>query len=145
MQTFLPYPSFSQSAKCLDSRRLNKQIQECVQILNTLENKNQSGWRNHPAVLQWQGYEEALKTYLNCCIDEWLTRKKKNGERITSNTNKYQKINHKNFKLPWWLGKYSYHSSHRSNLLRKDFNWYKQFNWFDNPENPYWWPTKNNM
>lgn len=36
MQTFLPYGSYTESARCLDNRRLNKQRSECKQILNAL-------------------------------------------------------------------------------------------------------------
>lgn len=60
MQTFLPYPSFTLSAICLDNKRLNKQILECDQILNALAPGSTSGWRNHPAVKMWRGYEPAL-------------------------------------------------------------------------------------
>ena len=33
MQTFLPYPDFARSARCLDNRRLGKQRVESYQIL----------------------------------------------------------------------------------------------------------------
>lgn len=36
MQTFLPYPDFEQSAKCLDNRRLGKQRVEVLQLLIAL-------------------------------------------------------------------------------------------------------------
>lgn len=143
MQTFLPYACFRWSAKVLDSRRLNKQIQEGMQILSTLlGTTKRTGWRNHPAVKQWAGYEEALKLYINCCIDEWLTRKKKNGEPITSNADKYQEIDYKKLCAPWWLGYTLYHSTHRSNLKRKYPEWYNQFNWSEYPDLPYIWPSK---
>jgi hypothetical protein len=145
MQTFLPYPDFVESARCLDSRRLNKQIQETRQILRHLlgELPFKGGFRNHPAVLQWAGYEEALKLYQNCCIDEWLTRKKKNGEPITSNRDKYRNVNYDKLVFPWWLGDERFHSSHRGNLKRKDPSWYGQFNWPD-LIHPYWWPVEVN-
>lgn len=38
VNTFLPFPDFQASAKCLDKLRLNKQITEAVQILSILEN-----------------------------------------------------------------------------------------------------------
>ena len=41
--------------------------------------------------------------------------------------------------MPSWLGKEEFHSSHRANLLRKDFEYYSQFNWQENPDNPYVW------
>ena len=39
MQTFLPYPSFTQSAACLDDKRLGKQRVECKRILLALQAK----------------------------------------------------------------------------------------------------------
>lgn len=39
MQTFLPYPSFSECAKVLDNKRVQKQLLECTQILDILLNK----------------------------------------------------------------------------------------------------------
>lgn len=70
MQTFLPYRSFIESAKCLDNKRLGKQRVEVLQILNTLTGKS-NGWSNHPAVRMWRGYERALCAYgLEVC-EEW--------------------------------------------------------------------------
>ena len=64
MQTFLPYADFVKTAKCLDYRRLGKQRVEAFQILNILEGKTtKAGWKHHPAVLMWKGYENALKKY----------------------------------------------------------------------------------
>lgn len=37
MQTFLPYPDFSASARVLDDKRLGKQRVECLQILNAMQ------------------------------------------------------------------------------------------------------------
>ena len=49
MQTFLPYPDFVASARCLDRRRLGKQRVEVLQLLRALLVPG-SGWANHPAV-----------------------------------------------------------------------------------------------
>ena len=134
MQTFLPYPNFEKSIKTLDYRRLGKQRVEAFQILNVLLNRTKSSaWRNHPAVLMWRGYENALKIYLNLCISEWISRGYKN-------TMKTEKINGK-VALPTWLGKRKFHSSHKSNLLRKDKKHYSQFKWKEKDNLPYVWPT----
>jgi hypothetical protein len=37
------------------------------------------------------------------------------------------------------LGNEDFHSSHRANLLRKDKEFYSQFEWGENPEDPYLW------
>lgn len=47
----------------------------------------------------------------------------------------------KDMKVPPWLGDERVHASHRSNLLRKDPVWYGQFDWTDNPTDPYVWPV----
>ena len=38
---------------------------------------------------------------------------------------------------PHWIGKEEFHSSHRANLLRKDYEYYSQFKWKENAEDPY--------
>lgn len=50
-----------ETAMALDSRRLNKQIIECQQILDALNGKK--AWSNHPCVLQYRGYEYWLTIY----------------------------------------------------------------------------------
>lgn len=137
MQTFLPYPSFQESAACLDYRRLGKQRVEAWQILQTLTGKS-SGWANHPSVKMWEGYENALCLYgLRMCL-EWIKRDYKDTlyNRIHSFV-----VEDVNSPFPPWLGNESFHASHRSNLLRKDPVHYSQFGWTEAPDLPYVWPT----
>ena len=116
MQTFLPYRSFRESAKVLDWRRLGKQRVEGMQIINAIEGKKRKdgkpykGWLNHPATVMWRPYVNALKHYTNVIIREWIGRGYNNNMEI-------YKI--KQIEVPHWLGKESFHSSHRSILLRK--------------------------
>lgn len=132
MQTFLPEPSFLTSAMCLDNKRLGKQRVEAMQILNALRNPNH-GWRHHPAVKMWRGYEHALAAYMNCCIHVWKSR----GFR---NTMKLADIPEE-FAFPHWFGNKEFHDSHKSNLLRKAPEHYQQFNWNVPDDLPYVWPT----
>ena len=133
MQTFLPYPDFAESAKCLDYRRLGKQRVEAKQLLNILLNRTaKSGWRNHPACLMWKGFEPALMLYFNIMRDEWIRRGYNNtmqpeapGETIT---------------MPPWMGLATFHASHRSNLLRKDPIHYGKFGWTEPNNLEYYWP-----
>ena len=134
MQTFLPYPDFEKTAKTLDWRRLGKQRVEAFQILNVLLGRtNKAGWRNHPAVLMWKGYEGALKHYMNIMIQEWISR----GYRNT------MRLEHVEFRdmMPPWLGLDEFHASHRSNLLRKDPKFYGTFGWLESSDLPYFWPV----
>ncbi|MGI3784601.1 MAG: MSMEG_6728 family protein [Janthinobacterium lividum] len=71
MQTFLPYADFERSARSLDLKRLGKQRVEVVQCVRALTVPGYA-WKTHPAVLMWQGYEEALGRYGLVICDVWV-------------------------------------------------------------------------
>ena len=93
-------------------------------------NPNQKGWRNHPIVIMWTPYVTALMVYSNTIINEWVKRGYNNNMKLYDVSS---------IIMPHWLGREEFHSSHRANLLRKDFEYYSQFNWQENPDNPYVW------
>ena len=136
MQTFLPYPNFEKTVKCLDFRRLGKQRVEAMQIYNIISGKNKSNaWINHPVVKMWREYPDALAYYHNLCIAEWIIRGYNNNMKL---------INHKpikNIVFPSWFGGEKFHSAHRQTLLEKNFEWYSQFNWKEEPKYEYIWPV----
>src|SRR3989344_4155809 len=123
MQTFLPYPSFEKSAKILDRQRLGKQRVEVYQILLALSGKK-SGWINHPAIKMWKGYENLLVKYGIAVCEEWISRGYLDTclEKICGFYNPKKKIIR-----PKWLGKRKFHISHKSNLVRKDKNYYGKY------------------
>ena len=136
MQTFLPYKSFNESFKVLDYRRLGKQRVEAYQILNVLLGRTKTkGWINHPATKMWKGYENALKQYHNECIDHWVAR--------GYNNNMKKEIIEGKIEYPHWLGDDSFHSAHRSNLLRKDKEFYSKYMWTESDNMEYYWPVTN--
>lgn len=121
MQTFLPFSDFQKSVEVLDYRRLGKQRVETFQVLNILLNRTESkGWTNHPVTKMWRGFEEALKLYQNITITEWVKRGYKNNMS-------FENVNKDNLIFPTWLGDEEFHRSHRSNLLRKNFEYYSQY------------------
>ena len=127
MQTFLPYSDFKRTAECLDYRRLGKQRVEAKQIIDLLE-KHDAGidisklpWGNHPAVRMWIGYTNALIDYYNCVLYEWEKRGYKNNMLYIHYFN--------DVKYPNWLGRKDFHDAHKSKLLSKDYEYYKQFGW----------------
>ena len=136
MQTFLPFSDFVKTAAVLDYRRLGKQRVECKQIYKALTIIGY-GWRNHPAVKQWQGYEHALVRYAIVICNEWRKRGYKDAqlEYFTS-------LPHDNPALPSWLGWEAFHSSHRQVLLSKDLAWYSQFGWAETAKYEYVWPSQ---
>ena len=80
------------------------------------------GWRNHPAVLMWRGYEAALTAYQDATCDEWVRRgfndtcqRKTRGLLVAADRADLDALT-----LPPWLGDEALHRSHQSNLVRKD-------------------------
>ena len=138
MNTFLPYSDFQKSAHCLDYKRLGKQRVEAWQIYLALTQENY-GWKNHPIVKMWKGYELALLYYGYIICQEWICR----GYKDNMSKRFFTEI--KNFKgkltIPNWLGNERFHASHRSNLLRKNKEYYSKFNWKESDKLPYIWIT----
>lgn len=132
MQTFLPYKDFYDSLNCLDYKRLGNQRVEAMQILNALASGSTSGWRNHPVVKMWKGFESDLALYHDLAIAIWVRRGFKNNmlPRLTKPA-----VFHS---IPWLTEEFC--ASHRSNLLRKDPVWYGQFRWKEPTNLPYIWP-----
>lgn len=135
MQTFLPYDSFSKSARSLDNKRLGKQRVEAKQIYLSLTVPTY-GWKNHPAVKMWKGYHDLLAIYGASICYEWTRRGFKDSlypwfkERMTLD-----------YEAPKWIGMEAFHHSHQSNLLRKDYDWYSQWGWTVSSDLPYYWPV----
>lgn len=136
MQTFLPYPNFEETARCLDYRRLGKQRVEAFTILKILRGLTEGGaWKRHPAVRMWEGCVGCLIVYYNTIIKEWSYRGYKNIKLG------YEAVYMLDTIPPNWLGRDDFHASHRSNLLRKDYEHYSQFGWEEPPDLPYVWPV----
>lgn len=132
MQTFMPYPSYYESLKCLDPSRLGNQVyREVITLLR-------GGWPNHPASVMWRGHFHDLAIYgLN-----GLAVLSERGQEYPDTMDELLKyvFEHPNTGPPKWMGREDFHASHRSNLLRKDPKWYGQFGWEEPPNLPYVWP-----
>lgn len=129
MQTFLPYSDFADSVKCLDYKRLGKQRVEAMQTHNQIT-RGKGGYPYHPVNKMWQEYPDALALYHNLCIDEWVAR----GYKNTMSYIPFDQMD-----MPHWLGNEQLHASHRSNLLRKDYDFYKKYGWQEPTDLPYIW------
>lgn len=143
MQTFLPLPNFVESASCLDKKRLGKQRVECLQLLNTLLGHS-TGWANHPATRMWRGYELALGLYAVDVCNAWVARGYSDSVRgkVLGLLPKLSKVfEESQVRLPPWYGMDAFHEAHRSNLLRKDPDWYGRFGWTEPDDLPYVWPV----
>ena len=155
MQTFLPYADFKRSAEVLDKRRCWKQVIEAGQILDCLEGKK-VGWKNHPAVKMWVGYEGLLAHYHNVFLEHCLAVHKintvlryrycpysygvesKTGNRLVDG----ERASWEQDK-PFWLGQEPFHRAMRSRLVEKDPGFYGPKFLEDKGYNggKYWWPV----
>ena len=126
MQVFI-IGSPLETAEALDSRRLNKQIIECSQILSALHGK--SAWSNHPCVLQYRGYEEWLWMYKEVLYEYYL---------YAHNNNATESLKENCFDLfVYWNNKtvgctppfhtQEYFAQMKRRLYTKDNNHYKQW------------------
>jgi hypothetical protein len=133
VQTFLPFDDFRRSADALDDRRLGKQRVEALQVLRALT-RPVYGWKSHPVVLQWKGYEEALVAYALEVCEEWNRRgfadtvaasitaelAEATGTRVVRSQADLARAG----ALPPWLGEDAFHAGHRSALAGKDPGYY---------------------
>jgi len=141
MQTFLPYASFTDTARVLDNKRLGKQRVENLQIMKALQSPSYR-WNAHPAVNMWRGYAWALLMYQTNICEEWVVVRKykdtclhKTIEIYNEMPNYLKKIGD----MPPWINDFEFHHSHKSNLTRKNSAHYSAF--WDVPEIlPYKWP-----
>ena len=150
MQTFLPFADFEASARALDVKRLGKQRVECIQVLRGLI-RHDYGWRHHPAVLMWKGFEEALGRYAFTMCEVWVERGFGDTCAATIGTDlleadvrvvRTQPELADAGALPPWLGDAAFHRSHRSSLVRKDPAHYRPL-FPDVPDDlGYVWPVR---
>jgi hypothetical protein len=149
MQTFLPFSDFRASAEALDPLRLGKQRVEALQVLRGLTVPGH-GWRRHPAVRMWAGYEEAVVLYgLEVCR-VWAAAGRRDtcAATLMSDYRGFRPgvpLRHlaelaEASELPPWLGDTTFHRSHQSALVRKNLAYYGPL--FPGvPDNlPYVWP-----
>lgn len=161
MQTFLPYPDYYRSCSCLDRQRHGKQrieartcaylslrrdsIGDFRNILKMSDKEAEYHWkrhRNHPAVKMWSGHVPSLLHYGIICCETWVEKGYRDNMELLL-VNLYVELRNKDncsFINPPWLGNELFHSSHRSNLLRKDPIHYGKFGWKEPNNLPYIWP-----
>jgi hypothetical protein len=162
MQTFLPYANFVKSAKVLDKKRLFKQAVEDIHIIGTLlglpkrDGSPRVGYKNHPVIRMWRGYEQCLIFYHKAILDECIARGINTSipfpdidygdGTITYFQFLNDRLQSKTLDLnmtvnPFWLGDPRLHTSHKSNLIRKDPGYYRPiFGHEISSDFPYWYP-----
>jgi hypothetical protein len=147
MQIFSTCANFQQIADCLDNKRLQKQKIEIFQILKCLSlGEKAVGWKNHPAVLMVKGFEPFFIEYGLTIADKCIAKGWK--DTIKPRLEDFKSIFNNPVTPPWYWGDERFHGSHRANLIFKNYEHYKQFNWPEikdykaSIKPQYFWPTK---
>ena len=100
------------------------------------------GWASHSATVPWRNHVEALMLYRDVAITEWVRRGYNNTMHRSFWNDRDEPIPAiLSVDLPDWIGDERVHASHRSNLLRKDTEFYSQYGWSEGPDLEYHWPT----
>ncbi|WP_375424265.1 MSMEG_6728 family protein [uncultured Friedmanniella sp.] len=150
MQTFLPYRGFEASARALDAKRLGKQRVEVIQIVRALTVPGYA-WKQHPAVLMWQGYEEALGRYGLVMCDVWLELGFGDtcAGTIAADLETFgipeirsEAALDAAGALPPWVADEAVRQSHQSALVRKDPEFYRRHFPDVRPDIDYVWPVR---
>lgn len=140
MQTFLPYPSFSRTARTLDRARLGQQRREALLAVRCLAGRYRRGvWSNHPVCRMWRGHEHALLEYALTICNEWTRRGYRDS--IAGKLRRFEQRFAEDTGAPPWLGQRTFHDSHKSALLAKDLDFYRRFRWNVPVGGPYVWPV----
>lgn len=139
MHTFLPYESYAETAKSLDSRRLNSGVNEALVILKSLarfyklNRRGESGWENHTVAKLWIGHELQLGRFGLALAKEFLvrstavtgdkaaalTRRKLRYQTWVSMVEHMEELDFPD-EPPSLLGDEEFHSAFRAWLLYKD-------------------------
>lgn len=107
-----------ETAKALDKRRLNRQIQEVKVILDALNGKK--AWSNHPCVLQYKGHEFWLRCYKR--VLETVQYGGKDSIRCKYNDYRARET------TPDWHTQ-EYFDQMKRRLFEKDEEYYKQWSY----------------
>lgn len=169
MTTFLPSPDFQRSADILDPVRRWQQTLEGRFLVKVLEQGprcyydplskkfvyspltrrltkaiekwsiRQTPYYTHPATKMWIGYVAALKVYTNTMLLTVLRNKTHNV--VVFGPYDIQERHAGPIEYPPWLGDEQVHTSHKSRLLTKDYDFYSQYGWRVPKDLDYVWPN----
>lgn len=115
MITWMPFADLFDSALVLDNERLKQQLDDNFTIYKALA----YGRVNHPAIMLWYGYESAFDVYMNA-IDEECRK------RGIDYPVERKQLGRAALVFPPWWGDRRLHSSHRSKLIRGNYDYYSQ-------------------
>lgn len=130
MQVFVPYANPTKTAKCLDNRRLNKQILECIQILSANTGID-VGWEipkyvyNHPNTILWKNPIFYIISYTFNLLNEYIERQDKIHKCNSIMDKIWSKYDYEDSELKHLTPEFC--KKHQQILLEKDYNYYIKY------------------
>ncbi len=116
---------------------MDRQRVEAFKIMELLGGRRYRPFK-HPMVIMWDGYYKALLVYYNICLTVWEERGFKNTGLKKINT-------FGTYGCPTWIYNRNLNLSHRSNLIRRNPEFYKRL-WPEVPDNiPYLWTSQKDL
>jgi len=132
----LPYPGFSESAKALDTTRLELQAATALNLLRNLTKAEVPTW--HLGVGMWIRAETSLALYGMALCRE-LHNRDSRDPRFRCHIRQFLPADGV-FVFPGWLGLRDVHRGHQATLLRGNPKYYSER--FDvDPNTPCLWPA----
>lgn len=119
MQIFIPYPQPIEVARCLDKRRLNKQIIEAKQIISAIVKTDRgqvTAWASHPVVKMYRGNTEWLQLYTDC-LEYYRDGREDIAIHLSNQADRCR---------PKWMTE-ALCNTHKRRLVEKDREFYKKF------------------
>jgi len=145
MQTFMPWPEFDWSARCLNDRELGALRVDILKVMEALLHGG-TGWDEHPAVLMWDGHERALLAYQQAVCCEWSSVRGYEDEYWDKTRLMFLDIVIDPMATPLippiWVGNEDFHISQQSALLRIDEDHYRRYFPGIKTDHPYIWPDQ---
>ncbi len=131
MNVFAPVPNLKESVCYLDPSRLGNQIYREALVLI------RGGWPAHPVSKIWTAHKHALAQYCLYGLEELARRGRYYPHWISVYQNYLKEF--PDTGLPPIIGHEPFHRAMRSNLLRKNYEYYSKFGWNEPINLPYIW------
>ncbi len=118
MMVWLPYESFEESARSMDSRTLTIQRFDAFRLLSAITKDAPTGMRSTPCFLLWRDHPLWLASYGVAVSLEWERQANRPSELTNRFRDHLASVTDLTEPYPRWLGDSLLHLSHRSNMIR---------------------------
>lgn len=119
-RTWVPEQDLRRCAEVLERRHLTAQISEGLIVLRALmEPDDGAGWRRHPCVRMWRGYERFYCAYGVEMCREFRRRFGTVDHCLPQYVAAWQWLCPQDMTPPWWWGRHAVHAADRATLVAR--------------------------